>query len=908
MTARVATVYKKWRTIAPLHTSGPIAVTLDGSKLVTCVAEEALLTELSSGELLCRFAGETQSITSLCLTPSASHLVIFMAAPSLCIYDIPKNFSCQLIHPTRVISRAHDAPVHVCTVDPTSTYLASGSADGIVKVWDISTGHVTHLFKGHGGVVSALKFNFPHDPSIVSQERVLQLVTASMDTKIRIFDLMATSRNEHGALRPIAVLEGHVSVPRGLDVTPDGKWLISGGRDSVVILWDMSSGSHRRSTKGKIKSMENHPTLFKTIPVMDRVEAVGFLLPECNNSTSQTSDPYFFTAGEKGVVKVWDSKEACILHSSEGDLSVDQEEQRQIVEAFYIPSTQTVVSAHADQNIFFYSVASRMVTRQLIGFNDEIVDAVFLNPLIQHEINLNGSNIGDSYLALATNSSLIRIYSTTSLDAHLLLGHSEIVLSLDRGVGGRLLASGSKDKSARIWAFSEQDWHTSTSRRWGCVALCEGHAESVGSLAMSRVHSASDEPHPRFMFTGSRDRTIKMWDLTDVPLAFDDAEVLKCRSLTTHKAHDKDVNSLDIAPDDGLLASGSQDRTAKVYEIIFSPRSAGRSAQGEIKLLGTCKGHKRGVWSVRFSKTERVLATASGDKTVKLWNLGDWSCVKTFEGHTNSVLRVDFINHGAQLVSAGSDGLVKVWNIRDEESVATLDNHDDKVWALTTCEDGRIIVSGAADSVVTFWRNCTQEHEQEKAAERAHLLLREQEFVSYLALHDYRRAVDLALAMQQPGRLLKLFQDIRMVTLESGPSSIASVSRNPALDEVLRSLSSSDLALLLRYIRDWNCNAKTSGIAQDVLYAVLKLKPVKDVVDAFDDSTQESTGVRSRAGSGNALKDVVDSLIPYTQRHFTRLDHLVHDSFVVDYILSEMDGGIFEAEENVMEIDTNIIP
>jgi len=309
------------------------------------------------------------------------------------------------------------------------------------------------------------------------------------------------------------------------------------------------------------------------------------------------------------------------------------------------------------------------VTKQLIGFNDEIVDATFIRP---HPSSAHIST-SSSFLALATNSSLIRVYSPESLDARLLEGHNDIVLALDKSADGTFLASGSKDRSARIWRQNPDpiggEWS------YSCVAVCEGHSGSVGAIALSRTKTESSSNHLKFMFTGSQDRTIKMWDLSGVHL--NSPQETRCKSLTTHKAHEKDINALDVSPNDRLLASGSQDRTAKLYTIDYVHTAAG--PRGELTVLGTLKGHKRGVWSVRFCRTNRVVATGSGDHTVKLWNLDDFSCLKTFEGHTNSVLRVDFFNAGMQLVTTASDGLVKVWSIQDEECKATLDNHEEKV-------------------------------------------------------------------------------------------------------------------------------------------------------------------------------------------------------------------------------------
>lgn len=326
------------------------------------------------------------------------------------------------------------------------------------------------------------------------------------------------------------------------------------------------------------------------------------------------------------------------------------------------------MSVHADQNIIFNSLSTLSATRQIVGFNDDIVDAVWLS----HP----SSSMPASHVALATNSSLLKVYDVANFDARLLSGHRDMVLCLDRSMDGRWLVSGSKDRTARIWAPSTKGWR--------CVAVCEGHAEAVGAVALSRKM----EGEGRFLFTASQDRTIKMWDLSELSLDAlqkeeeysddeEDDEPLKLRSLATLHIADKDINALDIAPNDRFLVSGSQDKLVKLFEIDFVPSSSG--ASGSVRHIGTCKGHRRGVWSVRFSRTDRIVASGAADRTIKLWSLDDFTCLKTFEGHTNSVLRIDFMTSGMQLVSAAGDGLVKLWNIKDEACVATLDGHEDKV-------------------------------------------------------------------------------------------------------------------------------------------------------------------------------------------------------------------------------------
>jgi U3 small nucleolar RNA-associated protein 13 len=109
--------------------------------------------------------------------------------------------------------------------------------------------------------MSALAFSYPQDVGSVTQNKTMHLITASVDTRIRMFDLVEGTSTSGGGAKPEAVLEGHVSVPRGLDVSWDGRWLVSGGRDSVVdlgSLFEVSFYQGEEEQSKKADSGENY--------------------------------------------------------------------------------------------------------------------------------------------------------------------------------------------------------------------------------------------------------------------------------------------------------------------------------------------------------------------------------------------------------------------------------------------------------------------------------------------------------------------------------------------------------------------------------------------------------------------------------------------------------------------------
>ena len=128
---------------------------------------------------------------------------------------------------------------------------------------------------------------------------------------------------------------------------------------------------------------------------------------------------------------------------------------------------------------------------------------------------------------------------------------------------------------------------------------------------------------------------------------------------------------------------------------------------------------------------------------------------------------------------------------------------------------------------------------------------------------------------------------------------------------VLRTLDGAELCKLLRFVRDWNANAKTSAVAQRVLYAIVKLRSADEVMAAFTAEQGEaalaSSDLHLSSGAGStALREVIEALVPYTERHLARMGRLVQDSYMIDYILGEMDDGMFgvDADGDAMPIDS----
>lgn len=782
--------------IEPFYKGGKVQVSKDEQYIFCTCGSRVNVLEICTGKIVHSIEHDDQEdITSFALSCDDELLVTASRALLL------KQWDWRQAQCTRSWKAIHTAPVGSMTFDSTSTLLATGGCDGTIKLWDVVKQYCTHNLKGSSGVVHLVQFH----PDVGR----LQLFSSSLDCGIRLWDLRSS--------QCVCVLQSHYSAVTCLSFSFDGETMVSSGRDKICTVWDLKTQKVKR-----------------TVPVYEAVEGV-VLLPG-NKDFSEigvnSKDLHFITAGSKGVLRVWDSSTArCVyiqaLPSTLTPASDGGEEKednpRSLTYLLHLPASFRLATVTAEHNILLYQLPALTTQQQFVGYNDEVLDVKFLGK-------------ADSHIVVATNSCQLKVFELQTNSCQILYGHTDTVLSLDIFRKGSLFASCAKDRSVRVWQM-EKD-----SGQVHCVAQGLSHTNAVGSITFSRLKAS-------FIVSGSQDCTVKVWDLPQ-DLSATGTEIHQLTARGTEKAHDKDVNSVAVSPNDKLLASGSQDRTAKLWSL---------AGEGSLGLLGVFRGHRRGVWAVCFSPVDQVLATSSADGTTKLWGLQDFSCLKTFEGHDASVLKVIFVSRGTQLLTSGSDGLVKLWTIKTNECVKTLDAHQDKVWGLHNSRKDDKMVTGSADSTITVWQDVTEVELAEEQAKQEEQILKQQELSNLLHEKKYLKALGLAISLDQPHTVLMVIKAICQVEKS-----------RELLERTVLKLRQDQKESLLRYCVHWNTNARNCLHAQAVLHVLLTHLPPEELL--------QYQGARTH----------LEGLIPYTERHMQRIGHLLQSSMFLNYMWQKM--------------------
>lgn len=264
--------------------------------------------------------------------------------------------------------------------------------------------------------------------------------------------------------------------------------------------------------------------------------------------------------------------------------------------------------------------------------------------------------------ASSSKDATVRIWDTVLLRCELVLsGHSQSVTCVKWSANG-LIYTASQDRSIKVWRASEGTL---------CRSL-EGHAHWINTLALNCDY---------IVRTGPFDRESKVHIDVD---SVDRAELAEI----AQKRYDKVRNG-----QEDVLVSGSDDFTM----YLWNPESKKTP-------ITRLTGHQQLINDVKFSPDMRYLASASFDKSIRLWDGRTGKFVATLRGHVQRVYQLAWSADSRLLASASADSTCKVWAIGSKKLLQDLPGHSDEVYATDWSPDGELVASGGKDKILKVWR------------------------------------------------------------------------------------------------------------------------------------------------------------------------------------------------------------
>lgn len=767
----------------------------------------------------------------------------------------------------------------IAEFDASGGLLALATRDGHIRVYDVDTCDCTHVFRSPNAPLSIIAFH-------PIPER-LQLFVGTEDGAVQMYDLKTRERS------PKLSVQHHVGSVVAFCFTEAGETVVSASRDKTLCAM--------------------HSKTLKRIRLFATEEILSGLCAESEEGSRVIS------VSEGGALRYWDVK-----------LGIGKEEEKTqlpLVRAKvnmegtdYEDDDETVVIG---MRVFDDEESGFKV---LVSLSDQTLLIIHLRmqlpPVV---VDLISGNLQEIYdiapismssdskntkpdLVVASNSSSLWIMRPPSLAADGetwscvagLHGHGGVVLSIDsmtsrKALGGSnatasaYIASGSRDTTARVWRRSR------VSGNWSCIGIAKGHAEAVGGIALSPNSSKG----LFYVATAAADRTLKLWSLDRALQNAEKAEgknsfvgategfcfskdhSIELSAKWTVLAHEKDINAVAVSPDAHIIATGSQDKTLKLWNYLKG------------KLHAVCSGHRRGIWDVSFSSVDKIVASSSGDATIRIWSVQNGSCLRTLEGHLSGVLKTIFISNGTQIVSSGADGLLKIWQARSGECDHTIDAHEDRVWALTSPDDGQRLFSGAADGTLSTWDDCTVQKAEEAAAQREQQTIMAQQVSNAVFARRWADAARGALELGMPQKLKLVIEglitssddaDGELTAMIHGlvgkignstEAELVGVENCEAkTTETKDSKSSKLVTQLCIYCRDWNATGgpRSAALASRTLQAVFRSWKPSELSELVNTDK----------------RPLLEAFIAHGSRHYDRVSALGTKVMFVEHVLESM--------------------
>jgi WD40 repeat protein len=583
----------------------------------------------------------------------------------------------------------HDGSVNSVSFSPDGQMIASASDDQTIKLWS-RDGTELKTLTGHTSAITSVSFS-PDGQTIAS---------ASEDETIKLWSRDGTE---------LKTLRGHQGTVTSVSFSPDGQTIASSSGDKTIKLWSRDGA--------EIRTLTGHTSVVTSVSFSPDGQTIasasedgtiklwsgdGKAIDTFNSDHSDKVHSLSFspdsqllaTASWDYTVKLW---------SRDGtELKTLPKQNDRVMSVSFSPDGQTIATASRDETIKLWRQDGTLL-KTLEGTMTELLVLVSA-PMDRQSHPL-------------VFDQTIRLWKIDGSLPLILQGHTGEVYNVSFSPDGQTLATASDDRTVKLW-----------NRDGRLLRTLDGHRDRVWDISFS--------PDGQTIATASWDKTIKLWR-RDGTL------------LDTLEGHSGWVMSVSFSPDGQTIASTGSDRsvflwrvstrerqqsgtpTIKVMfvDIRFSPvavslpSSTGQTASGAtsggliatasddktVKLwsrdgeIGELKGHLDEVNGISFSPDGKTIATASDDKTIKLWTLNG-TLLRTLKGHSERVMSVSFSPDGKVIATAGFDETVRLWSVSDGSLLQTFSGHTEWVWDISFSPDGKLLASTSKDQTIRLWQ------------------------------------------------------------------------------------------------------------------------------------------------------------------------------------------------------------
>jgi WD40 repeat protein len=538
------------------------------------------------------------------------------------------------------------------------------------------------------------------------------------------------------ALREIAVLSGHTAQVTSVAMTADGAKIVTGSVDGTVRIWDAATGRvlHVLSSDGEpVRSVAVTPDGRRI------VAGVGIYGAQHHGSArvwnaengeellvlgkqdfavigaAITADGDRIVTANVKLVTLWDAKTGTELRRFETGSSGG------VQGVAMTPDGRLIVAclSSGEPRVWDADTGAEVIT--LEGHTGSVLSVA---------ITSDGRRVVTGSKTVGQDDNTARVWDVaTGAQLTVLKGHAGAVTSVAITPDGKRVVTGSVDRTARLW-------DAETGRE---LLVLGGHAETIWGVALSpdasRVVTAAGTQE--FQTTaGMGDDTARIWDAkveqglplqvynvsavavapdgtrvvvgrgevqtpdaaTNAYVTSGDATVLDARTgaaLFTLKGHSRLVTAVAVDPDSTRVATGSDDRSARVWNMLDGSEL--------LRLVG----HTDTVTGVTFTPDGTRVVTASNDHTARVWDATSGVELLVFKGHTDDVTSVAVLPEGKRVVTGAVDKTARVWDIATGAELLVLRGHTAAVTSVAVMPDGKRIVTGSEDRTARIWDAAT---------------------------------------------------------------------------------------------------------------------------------------------------------------------------------------------------------